>query len=108
MSATDALLSGEADTCKGDAGGPAFREVGGVPEVVALHRTSWQKGCLLVTETRQGSTETRVDDLVTWIRAQIVPTPVSCRPARIWSVRQDGLLHRYEHHGVADRPGKDC
>ncbi|HEX8865705.1 MAG TPA: discoidin domain-containing protein [Lentzea sp.] len=56
-----------ADTCKGDAGGPAFRETAGRVELVAINSTSWQHGCLGVTETRQGSTESRVDDLTGWI-----------------------------------------
>ncbi|MET9626628.1 discoidin domain-containing protein [Lentzea sp. NPDC006480] len=59
--------SAGADTCKGDAGGPAFRETAGRVELVAINSTSWQHGCLGVTETRQGSTESRVDDLTGWI-----------------------------------------
>ncbi|MDX3518254.1 tachylectin-related carbohydrate-binding protein [Streptomyces scabiei] len=102
LRAADALLSGERDTCKGDAGGPAFREVDGTPQLVGLSTKSWQHGCLAVTETRKGSTETRVDDLVDWIRKQIVPTAVNCAPVQIWSVRQNGDLHRYVHHSAAD------
>lgn len=102
LNATDAALSGEKDTCKGDAGGPAFREVGGTPQLVALNRTSWQNGCLTVTETRKGSTGTRVDDLTSWITKQIVPTPVTCEPVQVWSVRQNGDLHRYVHHNAKD------
>lgn len=68
--ATDTLLDGAADLCRGDAGGPVFRETNGVPELVAVGRTSWQHGCLLVSETRKGSTATRTDDAVTWIRQQ--------------------------------------
>lgn len=56
------------DTCKGDAGGPAFREVNGVSQLVGISSTSWQHGCLAVSETRQGSTEARVDDLGSWVR----------------------------------------
>lgn len=86
------------DTCKGDAGGPAFRVSGGTAEVVALSSASWQHGCLDVTETRQGGTETRVDDLGAWIGKQIVPTPVSCPAgAAIWNARTDGSLWRYVH-----------
>ncbi|WP_406628855.1 tachylectin-related carbohydrate-binding protein [Amycolatopsis sp. WGS_07] len=90
------------DTCLGDAGGPALRTVGQSVEVVALHSASWQHGCLAVTETRQGSTETRVDDLGGWIRQSIVPTPVSCPGgAIVWSARADGTLWRYTHHDPA-------
>ncbi|WP_244200526.1 S1 family peptidase [Micromonospora arborensis] len=59
--------STEATICKGDAGGPAFREVGGQIELVAINHTSWQHGCLGETETRTGATETRVDDVADWL-----------------------------------------
>jgi tachylectin/trypsin len=91
------------DTCKGDAGGPAFRLAGSTAQLVALHSGSWQHGCLDVTETRQGGTETRVDDLGEWIRKQTVPTPVSCPDgAAIWNARADGSLWRYVHLNPAD------
>ncbi|MDT7787192.1 MAG: hypothetical protein QOF58_5611 [Pseudonocardiales bacterium] len=67
---SDALLTGAADLCKGDAGGPVFRERNGIAELVGISRTSWQNGCLLVNETRKGSTATRTDDIVTWLRQQ--------------------------------------
>ena len=66
----DATLTGATDLCKGDAGGPVFRERNGVAELVGISRTSWQNGCLLVQETRKGSTATRTDDVVTWLRQQ--------------------------------------
>jgi hypothetical protein len=69
--ATTLAVSGRepatATTCKGDSGGPAFRETGGAPQLVALHLGSWQNGCFGETETRQGTSETRVDDLSGWI-----------------------------------------
>ncbi|MET9229433.1 tachylectin-related carbohydrate-binding protein [Lentzea sp. NPDC003310] len=98
LNATEASLAGQKDTCKGDAGGPVFREAGGTPQLVALNSRSWQNGCLLVTETRKGSTGTRVDDLASWITKQIVPTPVTCAPVTVWSARQNGDLHRYVHN----------
>src|SRR5205814_9139296 len=63
--ATTLAITGDngIDTCKGDAGGPAFTETGGRPQLLGISSTSWQHGCTAVTETRQGSTETRVDDL---------------------------------------------
>ncbi|WP_410588436.1 FG-GAP-like repeat-containing protein [Amycolatopsis sp. lyj-23] len=61
-----------ADACKGDAGGPVIREIGGATEVFAVATTSWQHGCFGETETRQGTTAQRVDDLVRWIRAQVL------------------------------------
>ncbi|MEA5364681.1 tachylectin-related carbohydrate-binding protein [Amycolatopsis sp., V23-08] len=94
--------AGGVDTCKGDAGGPAFRLNGGTAELVALSSASWQHGCLDVTETRQGSVETRVDDLGDWIRRHVVPTPVSCSPAAVWTARADGSLWRYVHFAAAD------
>ncbi|MFB6985279.1 FG-GAP-like repeat-containing protein [Streptomyces sp. NPDC056304] len=54
--------------CKGDAGGPALRETDGKTELVAVHSTSWQAGCLGSDETRNGAVETRLDDLGEWIR----------------------------------------
>ncbi|HEX8864891.1 MAG TPA: RICIN domain-containing protein, partial [Lentzea sp.] len=66
---TQVVGNNGADTCKGDAGGPAFREVSGTPQLVGLSSTSWQHGCLAVTETRQGSTEARVDDLGPWVQS---------------------------------------
>ncbi|MFJ1763952.1 tachylectin-related carbohydrate-binding protein [Amycolatopsis sp. NPDC088138] len=94
---------GGVDTCKGDAGGPALRGSGAAAQIVALNSGSWQHGCLDVTETRQGSVETRVDDLGDWIRGTIVPTPVSCPSgAAVWTVHPDGSLWRYVHASVAD------
>ncbi|MFC9627626.1 trypsin-like serine protease [Streptomyces sp. NPDC056930] len=53
--------------CKGDAGGPALRETDGKAELVAVHSTSWQAGCLGSDETRPGAVETRLDDITEWI-----------------------------------------
>ncbi|MET8464312.1 FG-GAP-like repeat-containing protein [Micromonospora zamorensis] len=66
---------GAVTTCRGDAGGPAVRVVNGRPELVAVHATSWQGGCLAETETRRDATETRVDDLADWIHQN---TPLNC------------------------------
>ncbi|MBW4721362.1 trypsin-like serine protease [Saccharothrix obliqua] len=67
----------EATTCRGDAGGPAFREVGGVVELVALHDKSWQHSCFGESETRKGTTETRLDDIAGWIAQQTPSEAVS-------------------------------
>ncbi|MFG1866529.1 S1 family peptidase [Micromonospora arborensis] len=53
--------------CKGDAGGPLVRAGSGAPQLVALHDSSWQGGCLAESETRRTATEVRVDDLGDWI-----------------------------------------
>ncbi|MFI6328581.1 trypsin-like serine protease [Micromonospora chersina] len=68
--------SAGATICKGDAGGPALRDVAGTPQLVAISNTSWQKGCLAETETRDGATVTRVDDLGAWIREQTADVQV--------------------------------
>ena len=70
-----------ATTCKGDAGGPALRESGGVFQLVAIHQASWQNGCLAVSETRQGGTEVRVDDLATWVGRRTPPGSTATRRA---------------------------
>ncbi|MEU7803216.1 S1 family peptidase [Micromonospora arborensis] len=65
-----------ATVCKGDAGGPAFREHGGGPELVAINSSSWQAGCIGETETRPGAVDLRVDDLADWVRGTIVDFPL--------------------------------
>ncbi|MFC3454243.1 FG-GAP-like repeat-containing protein [Amycolatopsis speibonae] len=59
-----------ADACKGDAGGPVFRETAGKFELAGVVGASWQHGCLAVSETQQGTTATRTDGLAEWIRQQ--------------------------------------
>lgn len=68
-----AASAGEADPCKGDAGGPELREVAGRVEAVALNSTSWQHGCLGTNETRHGVTGIRLDDLAGWINNLVTP-----------------------------------
>ncbi|MEO3778699.1 trypsin-like serine protease [Micromonospora sp. B11E3] len=77
--------SAGATICKGDAGGPAFRDIAGAPELVAINSTSWQKGCLAETETRDGATATRLDDLGAWIGEQTADV-------EIFGVLSDGRL----------------
>ncbi|MGN9914128.1 S1 family peptidase [Phytohabitans sp. LJ34] len=62
-----------ASICKGDAGGPAVRAVAGGYELVALNGTSWQAGCLgtAAAETRNGATETRLDNVRDWVRRTV-------------------------------------
>ncbi|MCO1577889.1 AbfB domain-containing protein [Crossiella sp. SN42] len=62
----------EASLCQGDAGGPVFRDRTGVPELIAINSTSWQRGCLEESETRNGATNVRLDGLSDWINTQIV------------------------------------
>ncbi|OXM60441.1 trypsin-like serine protease, partial [Amycolatopsis vastitatis] len=71
---TLSLTSAEgADACKGDAGAPIMRtDSAGNLSIAAVSSTSWQHGCLAETETRQGTTGARVDDLSAWIRGQAI------------------------------------
>jgi hypothetical protein len=59
------------DTCKGDAGGPALAG----DQLAGITSTSWQHGCLAVTESRQGGTQVRVDDIAPWIHQTIDVLP---------------------------------
>ncbi|MEU1823799.1 S1 family peptidase [Streptomyces abikoensis] len=63
--------SADAAVCKGDTGGPAFREANGRIELAAVNSQSWQTGCLGANpaETRKGAVDTRVDDLVGWMQS---------------------------------------
>ncbi|MET9229638.1 ricin-type beta-trefoil lectin domain protein [Lentzea sp. NPDC003310] len=71
-SATFAMTSPTGkDTCKGDAGGPTLLD----GKLAGITSTSWQHGCLTVTETRQGGTQARVDDIAPWIRQTIDVVP---------------------------------
>lgn len=82
------------DTCMGDAGGPALRTTSSGVELVGISSRSWQHGCLVVNETREGSTEARTDDLVAWIRAQAPELAIQCQPTvPIFTVNNDLLLY---------------
>ena len=59
--------SSQVSACKGDAGGPVFRDNGGQPQLVGLDVAAWQAGCLGESETGYGATAARVDDLASWI-----------------------------------------
>nr|WP_307969711.1 trypsin-like serine protease [Salinispora arenicola] len=60
--------SAAATICKGDGGGPAFRETESSVELVAINNTSWQGGCLGETDTRTDATQTRLDELADWFQ----------------------------------------
>ncbi|MFD5922240.1 trypsin-like serine protease, partial [Kitasatospora sp. NPDC127035] len=101
--------------CKGDAGGPALREVNGHVELVAVSSRSWQKGCLGSAETRVGAEATRVDDLGSWIgqttsawtallsgRTEGRSTVYNpdTRTAEVFALGADGtMLHAYNSFG---------
>lgn len=69
-----------ASLCRGDAGGPLLRTGAGQPQLVALHDTSWQGGCLGETDTRRAATEVRVDGLAPWIAASTSNDYVALSP----------------------------
>ncbi|MFJ6783179.1 RICIN domain-containing protein [Streptomyces yangpuensis] len=70
--------SGDAVVCKGDTGGPAFRQKDGVLELAAVNSRSWQGGCLGTdpAETRTGAVAVRVDDIAAWVDQVRRTTPV--------------------------------
>jgi hypothetical protein len=62
-------------TCKGDAGGPAFRSVSGSHQLLGLHSRSTHRGCFGAGNDNgeDQSIEVRTDDLGPWIDAVLTP-----------------------------------
>ncbi|MER6401670.1 trypsin-like serine protease [Kitasatospora sp. NPDC001603] len=77
-----------ASICKGDTGAPAVREVNGKTELAAIASRSWQGGCFGSTETRTGTTNTRVDDLGAWVKSVKASRPAS----RLFAVGGDNQI----------------
>ncbi|GCD20318.1 hypothetical protein CTKZ_18800 [Cellulomonas algicola] len=75
-----------ATICKGDAGGPTLRATTGGVELVAIHHTAYQGGCLGATTTRQDATDTRLDVLRTWITGITDPAPVVWHVKHVYTV----------------------
>ncbi|CAM3870799.1 tachylectin-related carbohydrate-binding protein [Kibdelosporangium persicum] len=98
-------LTGSGSTCRGDAGGPAFRENNGTLEVVAIHGPSFQRGCLGVTETRSEMTEARVDDIYEWIRQEVPDLTVDCEEESSLYINRGGILWRDHIYGNSARNG---
>ena len=85
--------STSATLCKGDAGGPAFRETDGKVELVGITEASAQKGCIGEPETalRDGGTESRADALAGWIRGVLgVQQPSALREPVFGDFNRDG------------------
>jgi hypothetical protein len=78
VDATTLTVAGNASTCRGDAGGPAYRDNNGTLELVAIHGPSYQRGCRGVDETRTESTEVRLDDINDWVRQNIPDLTIDC------------------------------
>ncbi|WP_369384105.1 FG-GAP-like repeat-containing protein [Streptomyces sp. cg36] len=58
-----------AGICKGDAGGPTFRQTSsGRYELVGIHSLTWEAGCYNSEETRDGAVDMRVDTVSSWIQ----------------------------------------
>ncbi|MEU8663520.1 trypsin-like serine protease, partial [Actinoplanes philippinensis] len=69
-------------TCKGDAGGPAFRTVAGTHQLVGLHTRSTHAGCFgTAANGDDQAIEVRTDDLGPWISAVLTP-PARQNPLR--------------------------
>ncbi|QRV39068.1 VCBS repeat-containing protein (plasmid) [Streptomyces californicus] len=93
-STTVGITSAGGAICRGDAGGPALRERNGQVELAAVHSASWQAGCFNETETRKEATETRLDNINTWIQEtrfpQAVPIPMGTTLANGQSLTSRG------------------
>jgi hypothetical protein len=102
--------------CRGDAGGPALREVAGGVEVVALNSTTWQAGCFSETETRNAAAEVRLDNIKPWIQQAIrggdfvrLPTSASALDTRSGvgapaGLRGGGSVTSFQVTGVGGVP----
>ncbi|WP_430788531.1 FG-GAP-like repeat-containing protein [Actinoplanes sp. G11-F43] len=92
-------------TCRGDLGGPTLREVNGSVQLVGIHLSSSQHGCLDAPETSaRGAVETRVDDLAGWIRQNSAPVLVrdfnGDGKSDIIGRYTDGVLRLYTGNGT--------
>ncbi|MEJ3745833.1 trypsin-like serine protease [Actinomycetes bacterium KLBMP 9797] len=69
-------ITSSASACDGDAGAPMFRAGAGTSaELHGLVIASGQAGCLTETETRNGATAVRVQDLREWVSANTAAQP---------------------------------
>ncbi|MBT2389052.1 trypsin-like serine protease [Streptomyces sp. ISL-1] len=100
VSGTEVAITGKdgAAVCKGDTGGPAFREASGSVRLVGINTRSWQGGCLGAdeAETRTSAIGTRVDTpvLAAWIRVNAI-------------LRAPGAPHDYTETGSPDLLARD-
>jgi hypothetical protein len=84
---------GAVTTCKGDSGGPALRGSGSAVELVAVHHTSSQRGCLDAGEVAESvAEETRVDDLSGWIQG-IAVTPCNAAGTAVPTAQTGAVIY---------------
>jgi len=104
--AVDSATTGQSSICRGDGGGPVFRENNGNFQLIGIMSTSWQGGCLGETETRRGGVATRFDDIVSWIQTNQFD-PVAVPKAKSITVNWkmptvSGLIPNLKLHGSTD------
>ncbi|GAA1025309.1 MULTISPECIES: tachylectin-related carbohydrate-binding protein [Amycolatopsis] len=103
--ATDTVLAvtptGDIATpCKGDAGGPVYRDLGNNRfELVAITSTGSQQGCHGASPaTTRNAAAARIDNVGDWIRQNVPDLAIVCKPAApIFTTRGDGTLWLYQH-----------
>ncbi|MBP2323276.1 V8-like Glu-specific endopeptidase [Kibdelosporangium banguiense] len=104
--AVDSAATGQPSICRGDGGGPVFRENNGTFQLIGITSTSWQGGCLGETETRRGGVATRLDDIVSWIQTNQfdpVAVPQAKSITASWKVPTvSGLVPNLKLHGSTD------
>ncbi|MFJ4471911.1 trypsin-like serine protease [Streptomyces sp. NPDC089424] len=104
VSAAEVGITGKdgAAVCKGDTGGPAFRESGGTVQLVGINSRSWQGGCFGTdeTETSTGAIGIRIDKARNWINANVGPSCTST--GALYSVTTAGSLLRRNVGDPAD------
>jgi hypothetical protein len=83
----------DATVCRGDAGGPALVQGGSGPQLIGVHATAWQGGCLGSTATQTSAIETRLDDLGAWVTAN---TPAPSQQLALTSTRIGLLAGDYD------------
>nr|WP_281357146.1 trypsin-like serine protease [Cellulomonas septica] len=88
-----------ATICKGDAGGPTLRATTSGVELVGIHHTAYQGGCLGSATTRQGATDTRLDVLRDWVSGITNPPPVVSHVKHIYSVNGGQVWEAASNNG---------
>jgi hypothetical protein len=101
--------SGEpAGICKGDAGGPALRRVGDAYQLVGLHHTSNQAGCVGEAAGTPLATETRLDDVRAWVTAGLPSFSSGFETSDVRPNWRDTVSTGKGHGGSANITGLCC